>query len=86
MGGWLRHLALFSPQVQEIRAMVFWVIEHIVPLIQILCRGLLPAEVEGGMSSRYYCNLSCSTGDIFVHFSMVIPPCLGWDIPELHLA
>jgi hypothetical protein len=85
MGGWPRHFALFSPQVQEIRAAIFRVIEHIVPTIQVLHRGPLPAEVKGGTSSRCYCDLPCNAGDVFVHLAMVIPPHLRRDIPELNL-
>jgi hypothetical protein len=86
MGGWPRHLALLSPQVQEVRATIFWVDEHVVPAIQILCRGFLPAEVKGGACSRCYCDLPSSAGNILVHLSMVVPPSLRWNIPKLYLA
>jgi hypothetical protein len=76
MGGWPRHLAFFSPQVQEIRTAIFWVIKYIVPTIQILCRGLFLAEIKGDMCSRYYCNLPHGASDIFVHFAMIVPPYL----------
>jgi hypothetical protein len=54
--------------------MIFRVIEHVVPPIQILSRGPFPAEVKGGMSSWSYHNLAHRAGDIFVHLTMVIPP------------
>jgi hypothetical protein len=71
--------------VKEIQAVIFWVIEHMVPSIQVLGRGNLPAEIKGGTSSRCYCNLARNTGDILVHLAIVIPPQEGWNIPKLYL-
>jgi hypothetical protein len=72
--------------MEEVRATIFRVIEHVVSTIQVLCRGFFPAEVKGGASSRRYCNLPSSAGDILVHLSMVIPSRLRWNVPELNLA
>jgi hypothetical protein len=65
---------------------IFRVVEHVVPPIQVLGRGFLPAEIKGGMSSRHYHNLTHSAGDILVHLTMIVPPQKGWNIPELYLA
>jgi hypothetical protein len=86
MGGWSRPPALLPQQMEEVRAAIFWVVEHVVPPIQILCRGFLPAEVKGGTCSRCYRNLPCSTGDILIHLSMVVLPHLRQNVPELNFA